>query len=101
MSIKLFRRSKKCFSLFLSGVLLFGLIGCSPSSDQPVDNLTDIESPSDAEGAVLNADTDTRISDNGQPIYDFDEFANREWYESINADTESVTYLSNSYLLQR
>ena len=98
MSIKLFRRSKKCFSLFLSGVLLFGLIGCSPSSDQPVDNLTDIESPSDAEGAVLNADTDTRISDNGQPIYDFDEFANREWYESINADTESVTYLSNSYL---
>ena len=97
MKSKIVRCSKRCFSLILSFSLIFGLIGCSPSNDQPDNPDTYVTASPDSEVIADPVPEDTRISDNGQPIYDFDEFINGDWYKERSGNSESVTYLSEEY----
>ena len=81
MKSKIARCFKSCFSLVISLSLVFGLIGCSPSGDQHNNTGADVTGSPDAEVISDTVPDDARISDNGQPIYDFDEFVNGEWKE--------------------
>lgn len=79
MKNKMVRSSKRYFSLFLSFLLVFCLIGCSPSNAQPDVTDTEIQPSPDSEEVISDAEILGKIDDNGKPIYDFDEFVNGEW----------------------
>lgn len=93
--------SKRYFSLFLSIILVFCLIGCSPSNDQPDITDTEIQPSPDSEEAVSDVEFSGKIDDNGKPIYDFDEFVNGEWrsqYEGSDSSVRSNNEIYDLYL---
>ena len=95
MKSKIVRCSKKWFSVVISFSLIFCLIGCSPRNNEGTSFL-DSEAMLQEEISLDTPDSD-KISDNGQPIYDFDEFANREWYEGISDPDKSTSYFYEMY----
>ena len=97
MQKKSVRVSKRCLSFFLSVLLGFCLIGCSPDNTQPVVPDTEIQPSSEPVEPVSDDQISGKITDNGQPIYDFDEFANREWYEGISNPDKSTSYFYEMY----
>lgn len=90
MKNKMVRCYKRYFSLFLSIILVFCLIGCSPSNDQPDVNDTEIQPSPDSEEAVSDVEFSGKIDDNGKPIYDFDEFVNGEWRSKYEGGDKTV-----------
>ena len=89
--------SKRVFSLLLSFILFFCLIGCSPNANQNTDVNNDNPDASVLYESVSDADVSDKITDNGQPIYDFDEYVNGDWYESVSDTDESRTYFWDMY----
>ncbi len=98
MRFKMFCWSKKTISLVLSFFLFSGLAGCSPSSVQPVNSDTPSVESVITEDPVIDETASGKITDNGQPIYDFDEYVNGELYADLAGNTDSITYNSRSYL---
>ncbi|MBP5192764.1 MAG: hypothetical protein J6Z74_05420, partial [Eubacterium sp.] len=96
MKSKIVRCSKKWFSLVISFSLIFCLIGCSPRNNEGTSFL-DSEAMLQEEISLDTPDSD-KISDNGQPIYDFDEFVNGELYSDLAGYSDSITYNSTAYL---
>ena len=104
MKKKTFRISKRLFSLLLSVILSLSLIGCSPDSGQSdVSNAGVQSSPgtgdavSDADDPVSETEEAGLISDDGKPIYDFDEYVNSEWRKKYENGDESVFIESEMY----
>ena len=98
MSFKMFRHSKKIISFVLCLALVSGLAGCSPNADQPAITDTSLEPSSFSENSGSDAISFPKITDNGQPIYDFDEYVNGEIYAGLAGNAESITYNSSAYL---
>ena len=98
MSFKMFRHSKKIISFVLCVALVSGLAGCSPNADQPAITDTSLEPSSVSENSGSDAISSPKITDNGQPIYDFDEYVNGEIYAGLAGNAESITYNSSAYL---
>ena len=96
MKSKIGRCSKQWFSLVISFSLIFCLIGCSPRNNEGTSFL-DSEAMLQEEISLDTPDSD-KISDNGQPIYDFDEFVNGELYSDLAGYSDSITYNSTAYL---
>ncbi len=90
MKNKMVRCYKRYFSLFVSIILVFCLIGCSPSNDQPDVNDTEIQPSPDSEEAVSDVEFSGKIDDNGKPINNFDEFINGEWRSQYEGGDKTV-----------
>ncbi len=104
MKKKTFRISKRLFSLLLSVILSLSLIGCSPDSGQSdVSNAGVQSSPgtgdavSDADDPVSNTEGSGLITDNGKPIYDFDEYVNSEWRRKYEDGGKTVYIETEMY----
>ena len=97
MKSKIVRSSKRYFSLFLSLIFAASLIGCSPSNTQPDVSDTEVQPSPDTEEVFPDAEPEGKITDNGQPIYDFDDFVNSEWRSGCEDGDANVRYDNEIY----